>query len=401
MNMRVIKMRKAKSLLAVLTSAVTLLSAQTIPIVAATNPLDVNGDGAVTITDAIIIQRYLVGDYRVPDYNKLDVNKSMTIDDADVQAVLAVVSKQTYSGAYFSRATGNSIAFPTISGFTPDSYASDVSSRTYMRYSCQTHTQLSNYVLSPSTTALPTNDSGASTYKVIGTDDRYPAYGVENTGIVQILFASGAWGTGFIVGDHQIATAAHVVYYNEMSSWRGVPTLNLYNENGEKSGETLTPVEIHIPSDYTSSSDTAFDYALITVEEDLWDRFQFSMGTSYNVASTAFQSVPLYVTGIPSTYNDGNQEQNNNTRRLYSGQGNVLSNRITGSVFYYDVDTGSGQSGAPVYTIIRNNINGQISYTYSVLAVHHGGIKNDSNWGARITKYQLQFFSANNPYANW
>lgn len=68
-----------------------------------------------------------------------------------------------------------------------------------------------------------------------------------------------------------------------------------------------------------------------------------------------------------------------------------------GSILEYDVDTSSGQSGAPVYTITRNVVNGNATFTYTALAIHHGGLtSNYNNCGSRISKYHLQFYR-NNP----
>lgn len=177
------------------------------------------------------------------------------------------------------------------------------------------------------------------------------------------------------------------------SKWE-LKSINMYNANGEKSGETLTPVEVHIPRDYLNEKPVQYDYALITVEEDLWDRLHFSLGVSYNVTSAAFASVPIYVTGVQSG-------------RLETGQGKLNPSNgpsSEGNALRYDVDTDSGQSGSPVYTIIRNEINGNVTYTYSALAIHNSGVGAGdrlSNQGPRITKYQLQFFSENNTYAHW
>ncbi len=135
---------------------------------------------------------------------------------------------------------------------------------------------------------------------IIDGDDRTYQTRSENNGIV--AFKNG--GTGFIIGDHLIATAAHCV-----GGASGFPEceIYLYGSNGYKTGETLTPVEAHIPVDYTTNKTTIYDYALIVVEEDLSDRTHFSLGYAYEPMNDEFVDAKLYVTGYTDGINgDGN-----------------------------------------------------------------------------------------------
>ena len=89
----------------------------------------------------------------------------------------------------------------------------------------------------------------------------------------------------------------------------------------------------------------------------------------------------------------------NSDMQLYSEEGHVVNDFNT-RVLHYNVDTTTGQSGAPVYTITRNEKNGVESYVYTALAIHkglthHSDEYNDSNCGSLMTKYQLQFYLNN------
>lgn len=204
---------------------------------------------------------------------------------------------------------------------------------------------------------------------------------------------NGSGGTAFVVGDHQIATAAHCIY--DKNGWH-TPILKTTDSNGCMTDTYLHPVEAHVPKSYNpadfSASHSMYDYALITVSEDLSDYVHFSLGTPYNVSKSAYSNIPIYLTGCPSKVE--NHEGSLNI--LFSEEGNVVNNKFDNDdVLYYDLDTSGGNSGGPVYTITKNGS----KYIYTAIAIHSGG-DGYRNYGAMITNYQLQFYM-NNPNASY
>ncbi len=357
---------------------------------------DINGDGVVNVSDVAAISRYLAGNAYEPDYNKLDVNKSFTVDKLDEQCLLAQVMNKSYKSSYFSRKTHKYSTAQTTTTFIPNAEASLTTGREYMRYSYIQKKQLSNYKLTPSKTPLTSNS--ASGRAIIGTDDRYLSRGSENVGIVRLSTG----GTGFIVGDHQIATAAHCVYGS--NGWVTEMSMNTYNENGKISNNTLTAVEAHIPSDYTTKTSAKYDYALITVKEDLSDYVHFDLADTYNLKDTYYSNIPIYLTGCPQAITDSSENVN---KDLYSGEGHIINKSLANNAslnnsnyIHYDIDTIGGQSGSPVYTVTMNVIDNKPTYSYTAIAIHHGGSTDAYNVGARVTKYVLQFYR-NNPFLNY
>ncbi len=371
-------------------AAAMLLAGTAFPVSADYDVCDVNRDGFVGGADIVLLSRYLLGVYSISNYNQLDVNRSLTVDDADVECLNSRLLGVTYNGGYFSKKTENVVSSPTISGFTPSESSSSLAERTYRRcrYENGKPTALSDYTLTP--TPMPLN-SGASSRAVVGNDERYAAYGSENNGIV---YMEGI-GTGFIVGDHQIATAAHCIYGD--NTWHSM-TIKTYNSNGCVTDNTLHPVEAHVPKsyDYSNMNGTIYDYALITVSDDLSGYVHFSLGTPYNVSASAYSNIPIYVTGCPGKVKD----DYNLSRRLYSAEGSVMDKNDNlknfTDVVWYNVDTSSGDSGAPVYTITKIGS----KYVYTAIAIHHGGLENGPNGGPMITHYLLQFYK-NNPNASY
>ena len=228
--------------------------------------------------------------------------------------------------------------------------------------------------------------------------------GSENIGIVYININNVVKGTGFIVGNHQIATVAHNVY-SELHDWFSTMEITSYNYNGELSNTKFTAVEAHIPKNYNPDiEETKYDYALITVKEDLSDYVQFNLGTSYSVKQSNYSNIPIYVTGCPKNNTLGDK---NSTNHLYTGEGRVIDKSINGQnvftnngLMHYNTDTDYGNSGGPVYTVTKNVINNKPSYTYTVLAIHEGGGSDYANYGSLITKYHLQFYK-NNPNTDY
>ncbi len=395
-----IKVKKLfKSAAGMVMSLALIGSAMPMTASATTYDCDVNDDGAVTVADVTAISKYLAGNLKVPDYNRLDVNKSLIVDNMDVQCVLAERMGWSYDCDYFSRKTQQYSTAPPVPNFIPDGDYDTTLPRRYKKGYYDSNGNVTNtttYNLYPTTTALST---GTSTYALIGNDDRHLATGSENCGIVSL--SNGA--TGFIVDDHHIATSAHCVFKD---GWRTITHINTYNSNGKTTNVKLTPSEVHIPELYFSSVvyNRMYDYALITVEEDLSDYVHFDLGITYNTTSTYFSNTPIYVTGCSQAYVD---ETPNEKLDLLSCEGRIISKSKNSNetldntyILHYNADTLGGNSGSPVYTMTRNIVNNQVSYTYTALTIHGGGIEDSHNEGPRITKYHLQFYR-NNSNASW
>ena len=386
-------MKKMKKISSVILAAATLAASASFPgntaLAVTYDPCDVNKDGSVNVRDAAAISSYLNGNRYEKNYECLDANKSLIVDDQDVQCVMAKVMKKSYSSSYMSRKTGTYTNAKSVSHYYYDSAADSEEPREYMRYSCTEQKPLSNYILEPAAKNLNAREIPG----VIGTDDRYLAHGTENTGIVRL--STGA--TGFVVGDHQIATVAHAVFNHDESKWIPLEYINTYNLTGRVTKTNLTPVEVHVPKDYTGDTSYNYDYALVTVKEDLSDYVHFELGASYSVNQTNYNNIPIYVTGCPQTIPGGN---NNTYLKLYSGEGHVVADSDTNaSSLHYDSDMTFGNSGSPVYVITKNVINGEESYTYTALAIN-SFVDVNRNFGPRMTKYLFQFYK-NNDYINY
>lgn len=362
---------------------------------------DVNHSGTVDLNDVVSVNKYLLGMYYGNHYPWLDANQNLIVDAADSKYILnSLVSINSAPYRFVSReyndqtntVTESLVSPPAISTpITPDGSATATDSRTYWKHiyaSGISNTQYTEYTLTPSTTSIPTTSMGDQPSSIVdGEDNRYTTTLSENTGIVRI----NGNGTGFIIGDHLIATAGHVVYNkNTYAYYFNNCTIETYNEDGTLSGETLHPIEAHLPALFVSLppvSDFRYDYGLIVVQEDLSDYTHFSLGETYNLFPTQFSTIPIYVTGYKGSGNN-----------LASQKGSIISPNVytqsqTQYVLNHNVDTFGGDSGAPIYTITKDGLG---NYSYTAIGIHTGG----GNIGPRITRYQLQFYLGNSNIAS-
>ncbi|MDE5584480.1 MAG: trypsin-like serine protease [Ruminococcus sp.] len=266
------------------------------------------------------------------------------------------------------------------------------SQREYKVFNAKTGQLMKTYTLDK----LPTRDNSRS---VIGTDDRVIDW--NKSGVVKILNSTDRC-SGFVVSDHVIATAAHCVYeYKKVSpNPKKISDILLFDTNGDVTMHA-TPVKYHVPSKYISSGSNNYDYALITVEEDL--RFYACFDLGVPLYSFDDNNSVVTVTGFPGTIGTGNNEKRVNTdteHMMYSGNGIVYD--IKDSLIYYKADSSGGNSGGPVYITESKSVSEDEDKRrtyYTVVAIHTTG-NNDVNYGTRITTDLIHFYKANS-YINW
>lgn len=371
---------------------------------------DVNHDGDVDVSDLVVISRYLAGNLYCADYNRFDTNRSLTVDSADYDKIMAIIAKLTYQAEYWSKSSSSAVSFPMVSGFTPDLDATMTTGRTYRRYSYSTNQELSSYTLTPTNVSLLNNLDNMED-RFIDNDNQSRTIASENTGIVSVVArdseSSGSIssaGSGFIVGKYIIATAANNIYgVGDGNTAHFYPNLTIqcFNSNGTQSNISLHPLEVHIPDSYYINVDEGgkYDYALITVQEDLSSYTRFRLGTTYNVSQSNYANIPLYVPWF----------ENNSS--LQFSEGHILNSLFpsyTENLLFYDnsLSMFTHEYGAPVYTITREQYGNNIIQTYTAIAINtiHTSQSADGSsvsgyTGTRITKYHLQFYDAHtNPY---
>lgn len=316
---------------------------------------DVNGDGKVNVNDLYAISQYLGGE-KTADSNwttRMDADYDKIIDRTDLEMI----------GKFCTQALT-----PEKNKSTTVLTASLNETRSYMKYNVANNT-VSGYTL---------NNLDTLTNQMTDT------YGMERSSIEipddNISVIKVGRGSGFVIGDHLIATAAHCMYRPKESNYKAtggfVVGATAYDSNG--TAHQLTVTSIHITKDYyLQKNDTVLlnhDYALVTVEEDLsqYGSMQLGMVTDEFIQD----GNNLSISGFPFDYGD---------RRYTTGP-------VTIEGLYRlkcTVDGLSGKSGGPIY--YTENDGSKV-----VVAIQtHGGKGTNTAAGPRISSTLLQFYYNN------
>lgn len=353
------------SLLAASATAVAMISSA-----AVTKPnKDPNGDGVLDIADATYIYQTLAGKYNPSDLTQLDIDDNGVVSDPDAIRV------QYYDAGVEPQSE------------TPDNpmrASTTVSSKTYVAYDAKTGSRLRTYSLSV-TNSSNSRDSTAEVNSAIigGTDDRIEDY--SNRGVAKIMTPSFYAGTGFVIGKHKIATAAHCLYDTGAGLGTKLSSILLFDSNGQPT--SFTPVEYHIPRDYEliTSYSKKDDYAIITVKEDLTEYMSFNLGMVTDYADD--YQLTVATAGFPLELNNSTQinDKINHDERLSLGS----ITKVEDYVFQYNCDASGGNSGGPIYTVEK--CNGKIYHT--LVGIHTLGYQEEQTCvGVRINASILKFF---------
>ncbi len=258
-------------------------------------------------------------------------------------------------------------------------------SQRYWVYNAQTGKFLRRYTLNP--ISSDNNQIQQRTYGIVGTDDREPDK--ECNGVVFII-AGSETGTGFIIDDHVIVTAAHCLYDEKNDKSLNIKKISVLDKSGSVE-LNATPVEFHIPKNYIDGY-YEYDYALITVKEDLSSYPHFELGVALNSAEGA----TVKVSGFPGIVND--VPVNRNPPVIYTGKGNILD--LSETELLVDADATPGNSGGPVY--IEENIDigdNEVEYKTAVGIIaaysYFEDESNGPNIAVRFTTNHINFYRAN------
>ncbi len=367
---------------------------------------DPNGDGVLDIYDSIHIKRYLNGLVDADNLSEYDINNNSLITAFDAWVVDAHL---------LGILPNNEIAEPNIAA----DYTSDVN---YVKHNCasldsksySTYT-LSRPLYSSNTSNMNCNNSvsqGNATLQpsdsinaVLKPSDLSPD---KNNAVVGLLDPSPdsnfIFGSGFIIGNHTIATAAHCVF-QQMSNDFVDFKIRIYDEDGQSELKTVRPTAIHIPKtffDYDGAYTKEViesDYALIYVKEDLSEYNKFNLGITLDHYVDMGWSV--MVSGFPTlSFAD-------NKIRVIS-RGRIYPNSTTEKRFEFSAKTASGFSGGPIFfnetyhytengKIKTVNINTALGIYDAMVDVFLDDPTQEKSSGVRFNEDSLYFYYSN-PY---
>lgn len=320
---------------------------------------DVDNDGQVTMMDQVRLNQYLIGMIEITDYTKADTNADCLVDIVDSNILRMRLAEQVSSLPCTTYGGGSQYANVGVQSINE--------SEEYTVFDAKTGAGKSNYTLDPN----PVVDN--SRIRIGDEDSRYR----DDTlpGVVKII-TNNSFGTGFVVDAHTIATAAHCLYHGEekFNSNTQLKRILILDNSGNVEKTITNMYSTHIPNIYINNMivysknhnelglehykiANAYDYALITVEEDLSEYACFDLGVPTDGMMSDSQK--LYCTGFPSyVFNDEHLYAVNdsyNKHERFTGEGFMkpdANEPFPEREIYYDIDTYTGNSGGPVYVKI-------------------------------------------------
>ena len=263
---------------------------------------------------------------------------------------------------------------------TTDLISGDISTETIPYYD-----EDSTFPFSPGYLGNVENDYSPN--RIIIPDDRTI---VENTTRVPYRFIGKIYytnnlgntcegGTGFLVGQNIVLTAAHCAYHkgNTIKSLTFIPGLN----GSVKPYGEYTVTKVHVPKLYKNEIEIQtgneytpimqkYDYAVLELDRNAGVTLGYfglgGYGSSYNRNNLEGKNVT--VAGYPKDKGG----------KLYRHKAAVESFNAEGYLIFYSVDTEDGQSGSPVIFPIQ--------WRYYVVGIHTSAYSETLNRGRYITK---------------
>lgn len=194
------------------------------------------------------------------------------------------------------------------------------------------------------------------------------------------------YGTGFIIGEHEIMTAAHIIY-NKDDGFNDFVKIKVPNSDGSTENSIgINVVSAHIPQDYMDTESYNCDYAILTVSEDLSQYGCYILGMVTD--SIMQKNVPIHSLGYYGS-----------TLKISHGTIDTINELKCD----FDLYTYKGSSGGPFYVESSFGIQGTTNEEYqiktyrTVISIVAGGDKyptdpNNSNpYGTRIRPVIMQF----------
>ena len=235
-----------------------------------------SSNGQVDSLDAMYLLNFLNGKVNYPYvYTDLDPTQDCIVDRADVQALMdcftMVILLEEYSdfvpGTHGASRTPDTTS--EIRHYLKHTYGNDWSATNDKEY----YLSVGNL---PLTLPIPNYNAQSEDVDSLSTSNNRLLAPDADLRIVRNA------GTGFIIGDHLIATAAHCVY-NTNTGYYSQTKLRLSTTSGTISEVEIHPINCHIPYDFVHNNSVGYnslnyDYALLYVSEDLHSYGKFDCG---------------------------------------------------------------------------------------------------------------------------
>lgn len=350
---------------------------------------DVNNDGRVNMIDVANIEQYLGGAYAADakPFTAMDVNEDGIIDKTDESMISHYLAGDN-SSKIGKKVTKTCYTLPQNTDVSYRRHdCSDSNLRSYKSYTIPLANSISSVSEEPS---LCSSD--------VNTKD------TENVACVEI-FSNGAFvGSGFIISNDTIATAAHCIYDDATSSFLRNVTVKMHNPeivNGQTKDVIYTANAefLHIPSGYTASAggndyNVNYDYGLIRIGS-----FKNENNKTINIRNYCVNlgiMTDEFINEEQGSLTSVGYINNNNQSTRYQSTGRINTNipQEEYSYRYHILAQGSyDKSGGMTYfDSTYTNAEGYTIDTRSTVGIHTSNTGGKDSYGVRITPNLLRFY---------
>jgi len=346
-------------------------------------PRDPNGDGIISIADYVTIAEYLIGNDLPTNLTPYDFDQNGIISEMDAEKVLI------YDAGDHSIVPNAGANDPVVSP--------NASALGYFKHDCAStdNQSYSYYALYPSMMFNSVKDE-QETDIIIGNNDMVKD---NDTSVVKIAYNDGGWGSGFILDDRIIATAAHCVYNCNTDEFLNFTVQVIGTTNTVV--KTVTPKYIHIPSLFAtnnSNNDYAYDYALIYLNEDIGvsNYGAKQLGIALNTYIDNEYNNQVTVSGFPASIPSGYSGIAGMMRFYANGflHTTYATNPSDTNLLLYSADMLPGDSGGPVYVNEATTAFGS-NYSFKPVIGINTCETTTYNQGVRVNTAMLIFYYNN------
>lgn len=166
-------------------------------------------------------------------------------------------------------------------------------------------------------------------------------------------------GTGCLVSENTVLTAAHCVYRTELGGWADVVVFSPSRNGSLEPYGSATAVRMTVPANYTIQKRQADDIALITLSTTIGNQTGWVRLAGDD---TQVEQLSVLSAGYPSD-KPGHQ--------MYSVAGNTST--LHNGLIYTDIDAIFGQSGSPIWKL---DTDGQPTIVAVLVAELDNGVAN-------------------------
>lgn len=221
---------------------------------------------------------------------------------------------------------------------------------------------------------------------VIGADNRTrvqntSAFPFRAIAFVQTEFPGGFYleCTGFLIGEHTVATAGHCVYSPGLGWAHAARVMPAVNGAVQTFG-VATGDEFFAVAGWVNNFEPEYDYGAIQLNQNIGKKTGW-LGMA-NMDNAVLDRATVSVTGYPADHP---------YRTMWTMTAPLR--RVTAARLYYNIDTYAGQSGSPIYNARFTRACG-----YCVVGIHGYGTAADPrgklNSGVRLSSAVLDNFIA-------